>query len=134
MRRPQRFLGEVPLGLINHYYLYEKIAEEGADRVAARLHFARGDDPLALVNVAGVGVIKGSNKADAARKAVEFLLSDEAQRYFADVTAEYPVIDGVQSTKHDLPPLTTLHSPDIDLSTLSSLSETLELLNKAGLS
>lgn len=126
--------GEVPLGLINHYYFYEKIAEEGADKVRAKLHFVSGNDPLALVNVAGVGVIKDGNKADAARKAAAFLLSAEAQQYFADGTAEYPVVDGVKPTKHALPPLSSLNSPDIDLTQLSSLEETLKLLQEAGLS
>lgn len=126
--------GQIPLGLINHYYFYRKIAEEGADNVRAKLHFVEGNDPLALVNVAGAGVIKGSNQAEAARKAVHFLLSEEAQQYFADGTAEYPVVDGVRSTQHRLPSLSSLNSPDIDLTKLSSLEQTLKLLQEAGLS
>ncbi|MGH3518725.1 MAG: iron ABC transporter substrate-binding protein [Haloechinothrix sp.] len=126
--------GQVPLGLINHYYHFAKVQEEGADKVNAKLHYVGGDDPLALVNVAGVGVIKGSDASDAANKAVEFLLSETAQQYFADETAEYPVREGVQSTKHELPPLSDIQSPDIDLTTLSSLEETLKLLQEVGLS
>lgn len=126
--------GQVPLGLINHYYYFEKVAEEGAQNVRAKIHFARGADSLSLLNVAGVGVLENSNKADAARKAAAFLLSEEAQRYFADGTAEYPVVEGVASTEHDLPPLSSLKGPDIDLSQLSSLEETLKLLQEAGLS
>lgn len=126
--------GEVPIGLINHYYYYEKIEEEGADSVNVKLHYVGGDDPLALVNVAGAGVVKGSDKEGLARKAVDYLLSEDAQQYFADETAEYPVVDGVKSTKHDLPALSGIESPDIDLTKLSSLEKTLALLQEVGLS
>lgn len=125
--------GEIELGLINHYYWFEKVAEDGAAAVNAKLHYVGGDDPLALVNVAGVGVIKSTEKAEQARKAVEFLLSETAQRYFADRTAEYPVIDGITS-KHDLPPLSELDSPELDLTDLSSLDETTKMLQEVGLS
>lgn len=126
--------GEVALGLINHYYYHRKIAEEGAENVNVKLHYVGGDDPLALINVAGVGVIKGSDKAEAAQQAVRYMLSEPAQQYFADETAEYPVRSGVTSTKHELPELSGIESPDIDLSKLSSLKETLALLQEVGLS
>lgn len=126
--------GQVAMGLINHYYWYARIAEHGEEQVNAKLHFVGGDDPLALVNVAGVGVLQGNDSDEAARKAVRFLLSEEAQRYFADETAEYPVVDGVTSTKHDLPPLQEVQSPDLDLSRLSTLQRTLTMLQEAGLS
>ena len=90
----------------------------------AKLHRVGGGDPLALVNVAGVGVIQGSNQSEAARKAVRFLLSEQAQRHFADQTAEYPANPDVKPSKHKLPPITDLQAPDIDLSKLSSLQET----------
>ncbi|GAA4442971.1 iron ABC transporter substrate-binding protein [Actinokineospora soli] len=126
--------GQLPVGLINHYYWYAKVAELGKDAVKAKLHYVGGGDPLGLVNVAGVGVLAGNDQNDAAQKAVRFLLSEQAQRYFADETAEYPVAPGVASTKHDLPPLSELNGPDIDLSKLSTLQETLALLQEAGLS
>jgi iron(III) transport system substrate-binding protein len=125
--------GEIPLGLINHYYWYEKVGEVGADAVNAEIAFLPDGDPGALINVAGVGVLAPSDSPDSATAAVEFLLSEQAQQYFADETAEYPVIDGVQSTEHDLPPLSSLQAPDIDLTDLDSLGETLELLAEVGL-
>ncbi|PRX47150.1 iron(III) transport system substrate-binding protein [Prauserella shujinwangii] len=126
--------GQIALGLINHYYWHRKVAEVGEENVNARLHYVGGDDPLALVNVAGAGVVEGNDSPDAALKAVEFLLSEQAQRYFADNTAEYPVNADVTSARHDLPPLTEVQSPDIDLSSLSSLQETLAMLQEVGLS
>ena len=93
------------------------------------------DDPLGLVNVAGVGVTAASGDADRATAAVAFLLSDEAQQYFADETAEYPVVSGVVPAEREieLPPLESLSPPDVDLADLSSLSETEAMLQEVGL-
>ncbi|MFQ6172727.1 iron ABC transporter substrate-binding protein [Oryzobacter sp. R7] len=125
--------GQVALGLVNHYYWYERVAEKGASGVKVEIHFLNADDPGALVNVAGVGVIAGSPQKDAALKAVDFLLSAEGQRYFADETAEYPVVPGIESTKHDLVPLEQLKGSSVDLNQLDSLDQTLALLDEVGL-
>ncbi|MEV3871039.1 iron ABC transporter substrate-binding protein [Streptomyces sp. NPDC049906] len=125
--------GEVSLGLINHYYWYEKAAEVGADKLKAKIHFLPGGDPGALINAAGVGVLKDGGQDAAAVKAVDYLLSDEAQTYFAEQTKEYPLASGVTSTVKDLPPLDSLDAPEIDLGKLDSLQQTLEMLKEAGL-
>lgn len=124
--------GEIRYGLINHYYWYEKVAEKGESAVPSKLAFLPGGDPGALVNVAGVGVLKTSANADAAQKAVDYLLSPEAQKYFADETKEYPLVAGVE-TAPGLPALDSLKGPDLDLSRLDSLEQTLTLLQDVGL-
>ncbi|MFG3495877.1 iron ABC transporter substrate-binding protein [Streptomyces sp. NPDC047928] len=126
--------GEVSLGLLNHYYWYEKVAEEGADKVTAKVHFLPNGDPGGLVNVAGAGVIKGADAQQSAyaQKAVDFLLSAEAQTYFADETKEYPLAAGVKAAD-GLPPLASLQAPEIDLGKLDSLKETLAMLQDVGL-
>ncbi|MGH3567102.1 MAG: extracellular solute-binding protein [Pseudonocardia sp.] len=126
--------GQIALGLSNHYYWYERVVELGADKVNAKVFYVPGGDPLGLVNVAGAGVLASTDQPELARRAVEFLVSDTAQQYFADVTAEYPVRAGITSTVHDLPELSSLQPPDIDLSDLSTLQQTQALLQEAGLS
>jgi iron(III) transport system substrate-binding protein len=125
--------GEIALGLSNHYYWYERVAEVGEDAVTARVHYIPGGDPLGLVNVAGAGVIAGSDQPELAQRAVEFLVSPAAQQYFADVTAEYPVRAGITAAEHELQPISALQPPDIDLSDLASLQQTLALLQETGL-
>jgi iron(III) transport system substrate-binding protein len=126
--------GEVSLGLVNHYYWYERVAEKGVDGVDAKLHFLPGKDPGALINVAGVGVLAANEDQNAtARKAVDYLLSKDAQTYFADTTKEYPLAAGVTSSVEGLPPFESLQSPDIDLGKLESLQETLAMLQDVGL-
>ncbi|MFH8493196.1 iron ABC transporter substrate-binding protein [Streptomyces coeruleorubidus] len=125
--------GEVSLGLVNHYYWYERVAEKGEDKVNSKLHFLPGEDPGALINVAGAGILKDSGQSETAQKAVDYLLSKEAQTYFADRTKEYPLAAGVTSSVEDLPAFESLESPDIDLGKLESLQETLAMLQDVGL-
>lgn len=126
--------GEVSAGLINHYYWYEKAAEEGEDKLTAKLHFLPGGDPGGLVNVAGVGLLKGADtkEADYAQRAADFLLGEQAQTYFAEETKEYPLAAGVAPAE-GLPALDSLEAPEINLGELDSLKETLAMLQEAGL-
>jgi iron(III) transport system substrate-binding protein len=48
------------------------------------------------VNICGAGVMKHSPNREAAIKYLEYLASDEAQRYFADGNNEWPVVAGVK--------------------------------------
>ena len=124
--------GRADLGLVNHYYLYERIAAVGADKVVARNAFTKNGDPGALVNVAGVGILKSSKRSSAAATFVNYLLSTEAQEFFADETHEYPLIEGVPLAA-GLTPLSDIESPDIDLSDLDTLEQTLAMIREAGL-
>lgn len=122
--------GELPLGLVNHYYLYAAKQEEGEDFPIAN-HYLDPGDVGALVNIAGVGILTSGAHQDEALAFVDYLLSDEAQTYFAENTSEYPVVAGVPSPA-DLPPLSEVGSPDIDLGELADLPGTVELLTEVG--
>ena len=124
--------GVITLGLINHYYWYEQAAERGAAAVPTRLKFLPGGDPGALVNVAGVGILRSSDQAAQARQFVEFLLNKPSQSYFAELTKEYPLVAEVAPVA-DLPPLESLQTPQINLSDLDTLDQTLQIIQGAGL-
>lgn len=124
--------GVVSAGLINHYYWYRKVAEVGEDAVPSRLSFPGGGDPGALVNVAGVQPLVSSDQPDEAAAFVDYLLSDDAQAYFATETFEYPMVSSVPPAA-DLPSLDSIDPPDIDLSDLDTLAETITMLEEAGL-
>jgi len=98
----------------------------------SKLHFFGGGDPGGLVNVAGVGVLRSTDRAAEAEKFVDFLLSPEAQTYFRDATFEYPLTEDVDAAG-DLPELAELDAPDVDLSELSTLEQTLTMLDEVGL-
>jgi iron(III) transport system substrate-binding protein len=124
--------GQVDLGLVNHYYLYELSAEKGEENVTARNQFMAAGDPGGLVNVSGVGLLGSSDQQGQAQRLIDYLLEDKAQEYFADETFEYPVVDGVPATS-GLPTLDSLDPPAIDLSDLDSIAQTQALLADVGL-
>jgi iron(III) transport system substrate-binding protein len=121
--------GQVDAGLINHYYWYAKAKEVGPANMKAQLAAFAPGDLGNLVNVAGAGIV---NDNTASRAFLDFLLSPAAQTYFAEQTAEYPLIPGISITE-GLTPLSEVKSPDVDLSDLDTLGETLELIRAAGL-
>lgn len=123
--------GEVPLGLVNHYYLYEKIAVEGAENVVAQNQYLPGDIG-GLVNVAGIGALENSDNPEASQCLASYLVSDSAQKFFVEKSFEYPLVDGIVPYE-GLPTLAELDPPSIDLSDLQSIAETQELLNDVGL-
>ncbi len=124
--------GEIEIGLVNHYYL-SLIKAENPDAPVANHFLAPGDDG-ALISVAGAGVIEGADKQADAERFVEFLLSEDGQRFYAEEAeeAEYPLIAGVEP-REGLPPLDSLEGPDVQLSELGAeLETTLEMLAEAG--
>jgi iron(III) transport system substrate-binding protein len=124
--------GEIELGLVNHYYLYV-VKEEQPDAPVAN-HFLERGDPGALVSAAGAGVLNSTDDPPAAERFVEFLLSDEGQRFYTEAAeeAEYPLVAGIRP-RQDLPPLAQLEGPDVELTSLGpELERTLELLNELG--
>jgi iron(III) transport system substrate-binding protein len=122
--------GEIELGLVNHYYLWGFVKDQG-EGFNARNHYTAPNDPGSLVNVAGVAILKDAKHPDTAQKLVEFLLSNEAQHYFAEETFEYPLVQGVSPDEH-IKPLAEIDPPDLDLSNLDDLKGTLELLRSTG--
>ncbi len=121
--------GQVDAGLINHYYWYALAKEQGEAKMNSRIAQFQSNDVGNLINAAGVGIV---NDSDAARKFVEFLLSQNGQSFFAEETREYPLVSGIE-TADKLIPLSDIPAPKIDLSDLSGLERTLELIRQAGL-
>jgi iron(III) transport system substrate-binding protein len=124
--------GTVALGLANHYYYYEKADELGEANLKARNAALDAGDPGNLVNVAGVAVLPTGADNEASSQFVDFLLTDEAQRFFAEQTAEYPLVDSVEP-REGLEPLDEIGGPDLTLDQLADLQGTQELLLQVGL-
>lgn len=125
--------GEIDIGLVNHYYLYNAFRERGS--LPVENHYA-GQGPggeATFVNVAGAGVVRGTDKEEAALRFVRYLLDEEAQEYFRDETAEYPLRRGVAPIP-ELPALDELQTIDVPLTQLGrDLEGTVELLKEVGI-
>ena len=123
--------GDIPMGLINHYYWARSIPELG-DGLVAELVFPAGDDPGGLVNATAVGITKKGSENPASLELVEYLLSEAGQTYFVTETYEYPVVEGIADPE-GVPPLAELEGPALDLTDLESLEATQALLTEKGL-
>lgn len=124
--------GEIDVGLVNHYYL-ALVLEEQPDAPIAN-HLFEAGDPGTLVSVAGAGVLSSTDQEDDAEAFVEFLLSDDAQRFYVDEAEEneYPLVDGVDPPE-GLVPLAEIEGPDVALTAFGAeLEQTVELLRQTG--
>ena len=122
--------GEIDVGLVNHYYLFRFLAEEGEDFPARNYH-PRAGGPGATIMVAGAGILSSSENKGAAGRFLEFLLSQVGQQYFASQTFEYPLVEGVK-VPHVLVPLGEIDHPSIPLRELADLEGTQRMLRETG--
>lgn len=123
--------GEISIGLVNHYYLFRFLAERGESFPVRHHHTQR--DAGSLINVAGVGILDTARHPEAALSFIEFLLSEEAQRYFAEETREYPLAHTDTIALHPLVrPLSDIDAPHVDVDDLEDLQSTLDMLLEVG--
>lgn len=123
--------GKIKIGLVNHYYLFE-VAEETGKTPNAALAYTGEGDPGSLVNISGVGITTKGDLDPDALTLVNYLLSQTAQKYFAEKTNEYPMTSDAPAQPQGVPPLSSF-KPIISLEQLSDLRGTLDLLAKVGL-
>lgn len=122
--------GDLEGGLVNHYYLLQRIAELG--EVPAANHFFGDDDPGSMVMATGAGILAASDQPDAAADLIRYLLSAESQEHFLSLF-EYPLIDGA-GTPEGQPALADLPVFDVALTdTADTLEPALTLISESGL-
>lgn len=122
--------GQIPAGLVNHYYLY-KVRKDMEEANKAENHFFADGDIGMFVNISGVAVVKASKKKEAAKKFVAFLLSKEAQEVFKTENYEYPLAAGVEAYEK-LKPLSKINPVKCDLGDLDKIEATQKALEAAG--
>lgn len=92
--------GVCDITIANTYYYGRLINSDHADdRALAQqvgLFWPNQQDRGVHVNVSGAGMTKHARNADNALKLIEFLASDEAQRWYSAVNNEFPVVPGVE--------------------------------------
>ena len=91
--------GECDVAVVNTYY-YARIlrSTKAEDRdIAAKTGVVWPDQGGAgtHVNISGAGVLRHAPHRDAAVRFLEYLASDDAQRYFADGNNEWPAVKSV---------------------------------------
>ena len=85
--------GQCDVGIVNSYY-FGRLQNQYPELALALFwpnQNAASSGSGVHVNVAGIGLLKHAKQPKQARVFIEWLISDQAQRLFADVNQEYPV-------------------------------------------
>jgi iron(III) transport system substrate-binding protein len=94
--------GECGIGLVNTYYLARMAAsddpQERAVAAAVGVVFPNQGSTGTHINISGAGLVKTAPNRANAIAFLEYLTSEQAQRYFADGNQEYPAVTGVPAS------------------------------------
>ena len=92
--------GEGDVAIVNSYYVGKMLNSEDPEEVATAkkvgLFFPNQKDRGTHINVSGAGVAKYAPNKENAIKFIVFLVSEEAQKIFANSNYEYPVNSKVE--------------------------------------
>lgn len=95
--------GQCQVALVNTYYLAGLLSSSNpADRAngeAVAVFWPDQNSNGAHINISGAAVTKAAKNKDAAVKLMEYLVSDEAQQWYAETNNEFPVREDVQSSE-----------------------------------
>jgi iron(III) transport system substrate-binding protein len=123
--------GEIPMGLVNHYYNVRHL-EENPGAPSRNYYFPNGDLGTMLLETT-VSVLETTDQPDDAARFVKFLLSTQSQTFLAERTFEYPLAAGVQPVG-DIPSLTNIELPNIDRKKLGDgYRQTTKMISDSGL-
>jgi len=95
--------GQCDIAVVNNYYLgmmlasKDKTEQKAANHV--RIFWPNQDDRGAHVNISGGAVTASSKNKNSAIALLEFLASDTAQQWYAEINLEYPIKLGVQPSE-----------------------------------
>lgn len=125
--------GQVALGIVNHYYVYRHLAAQPTAPLGVIMPDQQEGGMGAIMNVAGIGVLKHTAHLDSAKLLVEFLVAQAGQKMFADLDKEYPLHPEVKPD----PALIERKSFRVAMVPLTRLAElrepTLTLIEQVGL-
>ena len=124
--------GEVPMGVIYHYYWYRDQAETQDGSANTKLHYFKNGDPGAFVSLSAAGVLDNAAHPDEAQQFIAYILSEEGQAVLeSSGSMEYAVAKGAESDPA-LPSLESLEAPAIDPFGLDSEKVT-QMMTDAGI-
>ena len=129
--------GECGVALSNTYYYVRLLRSTKPDERewVAKTGLAWPDQASygTHLNISGAGVMKYAPHRDNAIKFLEYLASDDAQRYFADGNNEWPAVKGAKIRNPELESLGTFKSDPLPIATLGKNTPAAQkLLDRAG--
>jgi iron(III) transport system substrate-binding protein len=119
--------GQVAIGIVNHYYVYRHLAAQPTAPLAVLMPDQHEGGMGAIMNVAGVGILKHTPRLDNAKLLVEFLVAQAGQKMFADLDKEYPLHPEVKADPA-LIDRKSFRAAQVPLTKLAELREPTQLL------
>ena len=125
--------GEIPGGIIYHYYWYQDRADSGANSKNTELHYFGNKDAGGFFSISGLGALKSSKHPNEAQALLRYLTGKAGQQVLAGGTfsLEYTLNPEV-ATNPRLKPLAELSIPEVDFAKLNG-AEVIDLMQQAGL-
>ncbi len=125
--------GEIPGGLIYHYYWYQDRADSGANSKNTALYFFQNQDAGGFFSISGLGALKSSKHPTEAQALLRSLTGKAGQQVLANGTfsLEYALNPEVPNNP-TLKPFSELSIPEIDPAKLNG-ARVIDLLQQAGL-
>lgn len=124
--------GQVPMGVMYHYYWYQDQAQTKDGSRNTKLRFFKNQDVGAFVSVSGGGVLKSSKRATDAQRFLAYITSPKGQAVLSSSKSMEFAVGKGQPSDPALPPLASLQAPKIDPFTLDG-AKVISLMTKAGI-
>ncbi len=129
--------GECAVAVSNSYYLARLMGSERVEErnLVKRLGIVWPNQASygTHINVSGGGMVKSSKNRDAALRFLEYLASDEAQRYLANSNNEWPAVPNVAVNNEELAEMGQFKADNLAIDQLAQqLSAAQKLLDRAG--
>jgi iron(III) transport system substrate-binding protein len=123
--------GEFKLGLVNHYYYYLQKAE---DSNVGIIFPDQGEGQIGLItNATAAAIVNGAPHVEAAQAFLDFLVSPEGQKLFAEQNYEYPLLPDVE-LHADVQPLDEFRFADVDVvAAAQDFDTTFDLMERVSL-
>ncbi|HLF75339.1 MAG TPA: extracellular solute-binding protein [Anaerolineales bacterium] len=123
--------GEFKLGLVNHYYFYLQQAEGSNVGIVFP---DQGEGRIGLItNATAAAIVNRAPNTVAAQAFLDFLVSAEGQKLFAEQNYEYPLLPGVE-LRSEVQPLDQFRLADVDVAEAAQESDaTFDLIERVGL-
>lgn len=123
--------GEFAIGLVNHYYYHLQKAE-GSPVAVVYPDQAEGQIGL-ITNATAAALVKGGKNPLAAQAFLNFLLSEQGQKLFAEANYEYPLRAGVP-LQPDVAPLENYRLANVNVAAATlDFDATFDLIERVGL-
>ncbi|NJN80649.1 MAG: extracellular solute-binding protein, partial [Anaerolineales bacterium] len=119
------------IGFVNHYYYHLQLAEGSNVGI---IYSDQDEGQIGLItNVTSAAIVNGADHLQAAQAFLDFLVSEEGQKIFAEQNYEYPLLAGVP-LKDGVQPLENFRLAEVDVvQAATNFDEAFDLMEKVGL-